>query len=71
MHFDAQPVLTGELVTLRPLGPGDFDELYTVAADPRFVDRVMFLIGPQRTPLLRRVWDNYYSLFNPFKAATL
>lgn len=35
MPFDAQPVLTGELVTLRPLCPGDFDALYVVAADPR------------------------------------
>lgn len=35
MPFDAQPVLAGELVTLRPLGAEDFDALYAVAADPR------------------------------------
>lgn len=32
--FDPQPVLIGELVTLRPLAPNDFDTLYAVAADP-------------------------------------
>ena len=31
-HF--QPFLEGELLTLRPLRPADFDELYAVASDP-------------------------------------
>ncbi len=31
---DLQPVLQGELLTLRPLLPGDFDELFAVASDP-------------------------------------
>ncbi len=34
MSFDLQPVLTGTLLTLRPLRPDDFDDLYAVAADP-------------------------------------
>ena len=34
MPFDSQPVLTGTLVQLRPLGAGDYDVLYRVAADP-------------------------------------
>ena len=34
MTFDAQPVLAGELLELRPLVPGDWDALYAVAADP-------------------------------------
>lgn len=34
MPFDLQPTLEGELVTLRPLRPDDFDALYAVAADP-------------------------------------
>jgi RimJ/RimL family protein N-acetyltransferase len=34
MPFDFQPVLTGELVELRPLQPGDFEALFAVAADP-------------------------------------
>jgi RimJ/RimL family protein N-acetyltransferase len=32
--FDAQPVLTGPLVTLRPLEPADHDRLFAVASDP-------------------------------------
>jgi RimJ/RimL family protein N-acetyltransferase len=32
--FDYQPVLEGELLTLRPLVEGDFDALFDVASDP-------------------------------------
>jgi RimJ/RimL family protein N-acetyltransferase len=34
-ELDLQPTLTGELVTLRPLRPDDFDALFAVASDPR------------------------------------
>ncbi len=34
MPFDLQPVLVGTLLTLRPLTPEDFDDLYAVASDP-------------------------------------
>ena len=34
MAFDFQPVLRGDLVTLRPLLPSDYDALCAVAADP-------------------------------------
>ncbi len=34
MPFDHQPVLTGELLTLRPMRSDDFDALYAVASDP-------------------------------------
>ena len=34
MAFDMQPVLTGQLLSLRPLAAGDFESLYAVAADP-------------------------------------
>ena len=34
MPFDLQPTLTGERIELRPLLPGDFAELYSVASDP-------------------------------------
>ena len=34
MPFDYQPTLKGTLVELRPLCAGDFDDLYSVAADP-------------------------------------
>jgi RimJ/RimL family protein N-acetyltransferase len=34
MAFDLQPHLRGELIELRPLAPGDWDELFAVASDP-------------------------------------
>ena len=34
MPFDLQPVLSGELLALRPLRPEDFHDLYAVASDP-------------------------------------
>ncbi len=33
MPFDHQPILKGELVELRPLCAGDYDDLYAVATD--------------------------------------
>ena len=34
MSFELQPVLKGELIELRPLKPGDWEELFAVASDP-------------------------------------
>jgi N-acetyltransferase len=34
MAFDLQPHLKGELLELRPVAPGDWDELFAVASDP-------------------------------------
>jgi RimJ/RimL family protein N-acetyltransferase len=34
MSFDLQPHLKGELIELRPLAPGNWDELFAVASDP-------------------------------------
>ena len=34
MSFDLQPDLKGELLELRPLTPGDWDDLFAVASDP-------------------------------------
>jgi RimJ/RimL family protein N-acetyltransferase len=34
MPFDAQPVLKGDLLSLRPLREEDYDSLYAVARDP-------------------------------------
>ena len=34
MPFDLQPTLEGELLSLRPLQPEDFQALYAVASDP-------------------------------------
>lgn len=34
MPFELQPTLKGDLIELRPLGEGDFEELYAAASDP-------------------------------------
>ena len=34
MSFDLQPFLRGQLLELRPLQPGHFQQLYAVASDP-------------------------------------
>jgi hypothetical protein len=34
MPFDRQPVLSGDLIALRPLRAEDYTALYAVAADP-------------------------------------
>lgn len=39
MQFDLQPVLTGELLELRPLKAEDYHDLYAVAADPFIWDQ--------------------------------
>jgi RimJ/RimL family protein N-acetyltransferase len=33
-RFDLQPNLKGQLIELRPLAPGDWDDLFSVASDP-------------------------------------
>jgi RimJ/RimL family protein N-acetyltransferase len=35
MPFDLQPTLQGELISLRPLEPDDFDAVFAVASDPQ------------------------------------
>jgi RimJ/RimL family protein N-acetyltransferase len=32
--FDLQPTLQGKLITVRPLNPSDYDELFAAASDP-------------------------------------
>jgi RimJ/RimL family protein N-acetyltransferase len=39
MSFDLQPVLHGELLTLRPLREEDYNDLYVVASDPLIWDQ--------------------------------
>src|SRR5262249_27350803 len=57
MPFDFRPTLVGELVTLRPLRPDDFDALYAVAADPLIWEQ-----HPERDrytePVFRRYFDD-------------
>ena len=63
MTFELQPTLRGSLLELRPLREEDWADLYAAASDPlrhnaemkrlmldhafRFVDTVIFLVGPQ------------------------
>ena len=35
VDFDLQPTLKGDLIELRPLGPQDFDALFSAASDPK------------------------------------
>jgi N-acetyltransferase len=35
VDFDLQPTLKGNLIELRPLGPQDFDALFSAASDPK------------------------------------
>jgi RimJ/RimL family protein N-acetyltransferase len=55
IHFDLQPRLAGELVTLRPLSPQDFDELYAVASDPLIWEQ-----HPARNRHERRVFEQFF-----------
>lgn len=53
MGFDYQPVLEGELLTLRPLVEEDFDGLFAVASDPAIWEQ--HPVGDRhRAPVFRR-----------------
>lgn len=56
LTVDLQPVLTGELVELRPIITADFDELFAVASDPLIWEQ-----HPESTrwqePVFRRFFD--------------
>lgn len=55
--MDRQPLLSGELVELRPATPGDFDALFAVASDP-----LIWEIHPAhdrwQEPVFRRFFDD-------------
>ena len=55
MRFELQPVLRGELLSLRPLRADDFDELYAVASDP--------LIWEQHPDKTRSERDGFRNFF--------
>ena len=65
MPFDLQPVLTGDIVELRPLREEDFPTLYAVASDPliweqhpepdRCTEPVFRQVLPRRDGVRRRV----------------
>lgn len=54
--FDMQPLLVGDMVTLRPLVPDDFDALYAVARDPD-----IWAMHPFRTRYKRDVFEAFFA----------
>jgi N-acetyltransferase len=55
MRFELQPILEGELVTLRPLRAEDFDELFAVARDPLIWEQ-----HPDRERYKEEVFREYF-----------
>ena len=55
MFFELQPKLRGELVTLRPLRPEDWDLLFGVASDPLIWEQ-----HPQRDRYKEEVFSEYF-----------
>ncbi len=53
--FELQPTLTGELISLRPLRPEDFDELYAVASDP-----LIWELHPERERYKEEVFREFF-----------
>ncbi len=57
MTFDLQPTLTGDLVTLRPMRPDDFDALFAVASDP-LVWELHPIRDRYREPVFRALFED-------------
>lgn len=55
MPFDLQPVLTGELLVLRPLQAEDFDSLFEVASDP-----LVWELHPVSDRYQREVFEGFF-----------
>jgi N-acetyltransferase len=55
MPFDLQPTLIGDLLMLRPLRSGDFDELYAVASDPLVWEQ-----HPESDRYKREVFEGFF-----------
>ena len=56
MPFVLQPTLTGELVQLRPLLPGDYDTVYAAASDPLIWEQHPEADRHQKD-VFQRYWD--------------
>jgi RimJ/RimL family protein N-acetyltransferase len=54
-QFDLQPILTGELLQLRPLQPADFDALFSAASDPLIWEQ-----HPESDRYIREVFQRYF-----------
>ena len=55
MTFDFKPVLVGDLLELRPLASGDFEELYSAAEDPKTWEQ-----HPEKDRYKREVFEKYF-----------
>src|SRR5580658_5210868 len=55
MPFDLQPTLKGDLLSLRPLRPEDFDDLYAVASDP-----LIWELHPERERYKEEVFREFF-----------
>ena len=55
MSFDLQPILTGNLIELRPLMREDFDSLFAAASDPLIWEQ-----HPENDRYTREVFQNYF-----------
>jgi len=55
VDFDLQPTLKGELIELRPLGPQDFDALFSAASDPKIWEQ-----HPENDRYQREVFQRFF-----------
>lgn len=55
MTFELQPTLAGDLLVLRPLAAGDFDELFAAAGDPLIWEQ-----HPEPDRHTREVFQRYF-----------
>ena len=53
--FNLQPTLKGDLLSLRPLRPEDFDDLYAVASDP-----LIWELHPERERYKEEVFREFF-----------
>lgn len=56
MNADLQPLLIGETVELRPTDPGDWDDMFAVAADPE-----IWALHPARDRWREPVFRRYFA----------
>src|SRR5437762_12288056 len=55
VDFDLQPTLKGDLIELRPLRPGDFEDLFSAAGDPLIWEQ-----HPESDRYKRDVFQKYF-----------
>src|SRR5438477_2712713 len=55
VDFDLQPTLKGDLIELRPLRPGDFEDLFSAASDPLIWEQ-----HPESDRYKREVFQRYF-----------